>query len=75
MLLRLRLLMITLGSGSALLVVLCLGAQNLSDRYRLRLGIGETAPLPAGFVIGVSAVLGVVSGGSLTALLIPDSGE
>ena len=45
MLLRLRLLMITLGSGAALLVVLCLGAQNLSDRYRLRLGIGETAPL------------------------------
>ena len=71
MLLRLRLLMITLGSGAALLFVLCLGAQNLSDRYRLRLGIGETAPLPAGFVVGVSAVLGGASGGSLTARLMP----
>ena len=29
MLLRLRLLMFTLGGGAALLVVLCLGAQNL----------------------------------------------
>ena len=73
MLLRLRLLMITVGGSSALLVVLCLGAQNLSDRYRLNLGVGSTAPLPAGFVVGVSAVLGLLGGGSLTALMLPDS--
>ena len=47
MLLRLRLLLITLGGGAALLLVLCLGAQNLGDRYRLNLGVGDTAPLPA----------------------------
>ena len=72
MLLRLRLLLITLGGGAALLVILCLGAQNLSDRYRLKLGIGTTAPLPAGFIVGVSTVLGVISGGSIAVVLMPD---
>ncbi|KZR90825.1 hypothetical protein [Synechococcus sp. MIT S9508] len=73
MLLRLRLLLITLGGSVALLVVLCLGAQNLSERYRLKLGAGTTAPLPAGFIVGVSTVLGVISGGSLAVVLMPNS--
>ena len=73
MLLRLRLLLITLGGSVALLVVLCLGAQNLSERYRLKLGVGTTAPLPGGFIVGVSTVLGVISGGSLAVVLMPNS--
>ena len=73
MLLRLRLLLITLGGSVALLVVLCLGAQNLSERYRLKLGVGTTAPLPAGFIVGVSTVLGVISGGSLAVVLMTNS--
>ncbi len=73
MLLRLKLLLITLGGSVALLVVLCLGAQNLSERYRLKLGVGTTAPLPAGFIVGVSTVLGVISGGSLAVVLMPNS--
>ena len=73
MLLRLRLLLITLGGSVALLVVLCLGAQNLSERYRLKLGVGTTAPLPVGFIVGVSTVLGVISGGSLAVVLMPNS--
>ena len=73
MLLRLRLLLITLGGSVALLVVLCLGAQNLSERYRLKLGVGTTTPLPAGFIVGVSTVLGVISGGSLAVVLMPNS--
>ena len=73
MLLRLRLLLITLGGSVALLVVLCLGAQNLSERYRLKLGVGTTAPLPAGFIVGVSTVLGVISCGSLAVVLMPNS--
>ena len=73
MLLRLRLLLITLGGSAALLVVLCLGAQNLSERFRLKLGVGTTAPLPAGFIVGVSTVLGVISGGSLAVVLMPNS--
>ena len=71
MLHRLRLLLLSCGSAGLLLVVLCLGAQNLSERRVLNLGIGKTAPLPSGFIVGVSTVLGVLSGGSLAALLTP----
>ena len=71
MLHRLRLLVLSFGSAGLLLVVLCLGAQNLNDRQSLNLGFGKTAPLPTGFIVGVSAVLGVLSGGSLAALLMP----
>ena len=71
MLLRLRLLLGSLASGSLLLLLLCLGAQNLEDRISLQLGFGRTAPLPSGFVIGLAVVLGVISGGSAAALLVP----
>lgn len=71
MLQRLRLLVLSCGSAGLLLVVLCLGAQNLSERLVLNLGIGKTAPLPSGFIVGVSTVLGVLSGGSLAASLMP----
>ncbi len=70
---KLRLIATSTLTGLALLIMLCLGAQNLSDREELQLGFGKTAPLPSGFVIGVSIVLGVVSGGSTAALLSPYS--
>ena len=71
MLIRLRLLLLSLGSGLTLLLVLCLGAQNLNDRHRLNLGVGQSAPLPSGFIVGISLVLGIVSGGSVAAVLAP----
>ena len=71
MLQRLRLVILSGGGAGLLLLVLCLGAQNLSERRVLNLGIGKTAPLPAGFIVGVSAVLGVLSGGSVAAMLLP----
>ena len=71
MLLRLRLLTTSLVSGALLLVVLCLGAQNLSDRQSLRLGDAKSAELPTGFLVGMSIVAGVISGGSTAALLLP----
>ena len=71
MLIRLRLLLLSLGSGLTLLLVLCLGAQNLNDRHRLNLGFGQAAPLPSGFIVGISLVLGIVSGGSVAAVLAP----
>ncbi len=74
MLLRLRLLLTSLGGGLLLLVILCLGAQNLEDRPSLRLGFATTAPLPSGFLVGVALVIGVISGGSTTALLLPRRG-
>lgn len=71
MLLRLRLLLLSLGGAGLLLLVLCLGAQNLNERHELNLGFGRTAPLPSGFLVGVSLVIGVLSGGSLAAVLMP----
>ncbi|ABM77351.1 hypothetical protein [Prochlorococcus marinus] len=71
MLLRLRLLTTSLVSGGLLLVVLCLGAQNLNDRHSLRLGDAKSAELPTGFLVGMSIVAGVISGGSTAALLLP----
>jgi hypothetical protein len=71
MLLRLRLLLASLGGGVLLLLLLCLGAQNLDQRPRLWLGFGGTAPLPTGFLVGVALVVGVMSGGCSAALLTP----
>lgn len=71
MLVRLRLLLASLMGGSLLLVILCLGAQNLDQRPSLNLGMGRTAPLPAGFLVGLALVVGVLSGGCSAALLAP----
>ena len=71
MLVRLRLLLASLGGGALLLLLLCLGAQNLDQRASLNLGIGRTRDLPTGFLVGVALVIGVISGGSTTALLLP----
>ena len=70
MLLRIRLLAISFASALALVLMLCLGAQNLNDRHKLNLVYTSTAPLPSGFLIGVSIVLGVVSGGGTAAVLV-----
>jgi uncharacterized integral membrane protein len=71
MLLRLRLLLASLGGGALLLLILCLGAQNLNQRASLNLGFGRTAELPTGFLVGVALVVGVITGGTTTALLLP----
>jgi uncharacterized integral membrane protein len=71
MLLRLRLLEASLGGGVLLLLILCLGAQNLDQRARLNLGFSKTTELPTGFLLGVALVIGVISGGASTALLLP----
>jgi len=75
MLLRLRLLVASLAGGILLLLILCLGAQNLDQRARLNLGFGKTAELPTGFLLGLALVTGVISGGVTTALLLPRSGQ
>lgn len=75
MLLRLRLLLTSVGTGLLLLLLLCLGAQNLDDRPSLRLGVGTAAALPTGFLVGVALVIGVISGGSAAALLLPQQDQ
>ena len=71
-LIRLRLLLISVGGGLLLLLLLCLGAQNLQDRHALRLGGQRSVPLPTGFLVGIALVVGVISGGTSTAVLLPD---
>ena len=69
MLLRLRLLTGTVVGSLLLLLMLCLGSQNLNERQELNLGVGTTAELPTGFVVGIAVICGVLSGGSTAALL------
>ena len=71
MLIRLRLILLSLGSGLTLLLVLCLGAQNLNDRHRSNFGVGSSAPLPSGFIVCVSLVLGIIIGLCVAAVLAP----
>ena len=70
-LIRLRLLLISFGGG-LLLLLLCLGAQNLQERHTLQLGGQRSVPLPTGFLVGIAMVIGVISGGTATAVLLPD---
>ena len=71
MLQRLRLVISSLAAGMVVLLALCLGAQNLEERRELQLGVGRSAPLPTGFVVGVALAVGLVSGGVAAALLLP----
>ena len=75
MLLRLRLLLFTLGTGTLLLLLLCLGSQNLAERHRLQVGSFQSASLPSGFLVGVSLVIGVISGGSAVSVLMPQPSQ
>ena len=72
MLIRLRLLLISFGSGLLLLLLLCLGAQNLQDRHTLQVGGQRSVPLPTGFLVGIALVIGVISGGTTSAVLLPE---
>ncbi|MDC3010641.1 hypothetical protein OAZ24_00195 [Synechococcus sp. AH-736-G21] len=72
MFVRLRLLLISVGGGLLLLLLLCLGAQNLQDRHTLQLGGQRSVPLPTGFLVGIALVIGVISGGTSSAVLLPD---
>jgi uncharacterized integral membrane protein len=75
MFVRARLLVASLMGGSLLLAILCLGAQNLDQRPSLNLGFSRTAPLPAGVLVGVALVIGVISGGCSAALLAPRNAQ
>jgi len=68
---KFKLLSISFLTSIILLIMLCLGSQNLNDRYSIKLGLNtKTAELPSGFLIGFSIILGVVTGSSSAALII-----
>ncbi len=68
----LKLQLITLNFATALFLIffLCLGSQNLGNRYSLNFLVNKTVPLPIGFLIGTSFTLGLFSGGITFVLMI-----
>ena len=75
MLLRMRLFLSSIVGTFVLLLMLCLGSHNLSERSVVNIGIGKTVPLPPGFVVGLAILCGVFSGGTSAALLAPHQDE
>ena len=67
----LRLQLITLNFGTAILLILflCLGSQNLNKKHSLNFLLNKTVPLPIGFLVGTSFTLGVITGGMTSVLM------
>ena len=72
MIYKIRLLFFSITSSAVLLAVLCLGSQNINNRYQINIGLNKTAPFPNGFIVGISICLGVISGGSYAAISMKD---
>ena len=73
---KLLMLIITLSNSALLVCMLALGSQNLSESHKINLGIYPTKEsYPTGFVIGLSTILGSISGGLTTIFFLPLSKE
>tara|TARA_Y100001968_G_scaffold263174_1_gene251696 strand:- start:922 stop:1170 length:249 start_codon:yes stop_codon:yes gene_type:complete len=70
---KLKLLTLNIASATLLIFFLCLGSQNLKNKYSLNFVINKTVELPIGFLIGTSFTLGLISGGLTSVLLINDN--
>jgi len=71
---KLLLSIITLSNSGLLLLMIVLGSQNLSNSHNINFGLYTTKEAyPSGFMIGISTVLGSISGGITTILLLPSS--
>tara|TARA_Y100001968_G_scaffold317024_1_gene345552 strand:- start:1494 stop:1739 length:246 start_codon:yes stop_codon:yes gene_type:complete len=75
MILKLRLMAISISSGIMVILILCLGAQNLNVRKNVNLITTKSEAFPSGFLVGVAIALGVISGGSTKALIIPNKNK
>ena len=63
MFLRLQLLTLSIGTAILLILFLCLGSQNLGKKHSLNFLLNKTVPLPIGFLVGTSFTMGVITGG------------
>ena len=68
MYLKIKILSISIISSSLLILFLCLGSQNIKNRYSINFLVGKTVELPNGFLIGSSFIIGFLSGGAAAAL-------
>ena len=65
---------ITLSHSALLLLMLALGSQNLSSVQRVNFGFSQSQEAyPVGFLIGISTIIGSISGSLTTVLLLPSS--
>ena len=67
---RLQLLTLNISTAILLIFFLCLGSQNLGEKYSLDFLINKTVDLPIGFLMGTSFTLGLFSGGLTSVLMI-----
>ena len=70
--LKLKVLTINISISILLLFFLCLGSQNLESRHKVNFLVSDTVELPSGFIIGISFIVGVLSGGYSSSLMIKD---
>ena len=70
---RLQLLTLNISTAILLIFFLCLGSQNLGNKYSLDLLINKTVDLPIGFLMGTSFTLGLFSGGLTSVLMIENN--
>ena len=71
---KILLAIMTLTNSSLLVLMIALGSQNLSDSHKISFGPYTTKEAyPSGFTIGISTILGSISGGLSTLLLLPSS--
>ena len=65
---------ITLSNSALLILMIALGSQNLSNSHTINFGMYSSKEVyPSGFLIGVSTILGSISGGLITILILPSS--
>ena len=67
---RLQLLTLNITSAILLIFFLCLGSQNLGNKYSIEFLANRTVALPIGFLIGTSFTFGLVSGGLSSVLMM-----
>ena len=75
MLLKIKLLTFNVMCSLLLIFFLCLGSQNLNQRYKLNLLFNETVELPNGFIVGIAFTLGFLSGGVTASLKAKEGRE
>ncbi len=72
MFLKIQLVTLNIATSLFLIFFLCLGSQNLKQRFSLDFIVNKTVALPMGFLVGTSFTLGVISGGLTSVLMLDD---
>tara|TARA_Y100001968_G_scaffold324105_1_gene362821 strand:- start:804 stop:1034 length:231 start_codon:yes stop_codon:yes gene_type:complete len=70
---RLQLLTLNIATAILLISFLCLGSQNLGEKYSIDFLANKTVALPIGFLIGTSFTFGLISGGLSSVLIIKNN--